>query len=158
MSSDEHHLSASTDDPLALLRGCHRRILALLDDYALLVAGDGSVADRTALIGRLGNQLRAHTRVEAELFYPALGDAPEMLRQAHADYDSLVAQIEGLAARTPGAAGVDQQVAALGKAVRAHVALEEQRLFPLAAGVDRQALGPRMAVRLAQLLGEQGPD
>ena len=140
-------------DALALLRSDHRRCEALFADYDRLVRGGASPADRDALIARIGGVLRAHAQVENELFYPALGLADG--DRAHADHERALALLEQVAA---GAGTTDALVAELIAAVRDHVAFEEAELFPRAVGIDLSELGARMAVRRAELQGDQGPD
>jgi len=159
MSADTTSSPApSTQDALAVLRADHRRADALFADYARLIGGPASAADRSAMISRIGALLRAHSQIEAELFYPALGDDGSDIDHAQADHDRMLSELERLAARAPGGAGVDGQVAQLSKAFKAHAAFEESRLFPRAAGLDLAALGARLAVRRGELLGDQGYD
>jgi Hemerythrin HHE cation binding domain len=152
---------ASTQDALQLLRADHRRIEALLDDCTRLASdetGSHSSADRSGLVARLGALLQSHAQVELELFYPALDATPESVevaRQEHACITELLGRVVAAEQAHP---AFGQQVAALGQAVRAHVSDEEEHLFATAGSMDLQAVGARMAVRRAELMGEQGVD
>jgi iron-sulfur cluster repair protein YtfE (RIC family) len=151
--------AASTQDALQLLRADHRRIDALLNDCARL-AGErsSSRADRSGLLMRLGALLLAHAQIEKELFYPALEAAPMAIDDAHTDHDEIEAQFRRLNIGELPASDFGKGVATLTQLVREHVAEEEQQLFPHAQPLDSQELGTRMALRRAQLLGDQGED
>lgn len=142
------------DDALDLLRADHQRMAALLDDLQRVAEDHGGDADRSGLVASLGALLQAHAQIEQELVYPALpvNDAAQA-REDHAELQALLlALVEG------GAAGFGLRLGALARELRAHLADEEQRLFPLLQGVDRQDLGQRLATRRAELMGPQGVD
>jgi len=155
------HQCASSQDALQLLQADHRRIAGLLDDCTRLAADDSgshSGADRSGLVARLGALLQAHAQVEQELFYPAIQATPQALEQARLDHAHVAELLGRLVADEQEHAHFAENLAALVAAVRAHVAEEEEHLFPAAATLDLQALGARMAVRSAELMGEQGVD
>ena len=49
-------------------------------------------------------------------------------------------------------------LSALGEALQAHQAHEEERLWPALPPDELQALGTRLALRRAELMGDQGVD
>jgi hypothetical protein len=140
---------ARTHDALEMLREDHRRLQQLCEEYASLVTGDASAADRSGLLARIGGRLRIHARIEDEIFYPAL-PAGETLAQARAEHQRLDAQLRALAESS----GDDGGVAALSEALRHHAAFEEQQLFPLAEGLDLAELGRRLRARRVELTGD----
>jgi hemerythrin superfamily protein len=149
----------STQDALQLLRADHRRIDALLNDCARLAgARSSSRADRSGLLMRLGALLLAHAQIEKELFYPALAAAPMAVDDAHTDHDEIEAQFKRLNIGELPASDFGERVATLAQLVREHLAEEERELFPRAQPLDLRELGTRMALRRAQLLGDQGED
>lgn len=138
-----------THDALEMLREDHRRLQQLCEEYASLVTGDASAADRSGLLARIGGRLRIHARIEDEIFYPAL-PAGETLAQARAEHQQLDAQLRRLAE----SAGADGGVAALSEALRRHAEFEERQLFPLARGLDLGELGRRLRARRVELTGD----
>lgn len=155
---------ASSQDALELLRADHRRIDKLIADCERLSAvGDtaadsGSDADRAGLVSRLAAVLKAHAQVEDELFYPALPAQAGVIGQARGDHAEMAALLQDLAQAQGDPAAYARSCAALAMAVRDHVVREEAELFPTARALDLAALGAHMAVRRAELLGEQGAD
>jgi hypothetical protein len=150
----------STQDALAVLRADHRRIEGLLADYARLAAGHASAADRSGIISRVAAQWLSHAQITQEVFYPALDASEPLLERARANHADIAAQLAHLSrqATLPENARIDAQVAALARAVASHLAFEEAKLFPCAAGLDLAALGTRLALRRGELLGDQGYD
>lgn len=151
----------STQDALQVLRSDHRRIEDMLMDCLRVAAdehGHAPSADRNGLLERLAARLQAHAQIEAELFYPALNADALTRDRAQLDHDELQGQLnELLAAKSPGEE-FERRLLALAQRVRAHISLEEAQLFPLAAALDLDALGARLAIRRGELLGEQGSD
>ncbi|BAL95856.1 hemerythrin domain-containing protein [Rubrivivax gelatinosus] len=138
-----------THDARELLREDHRRLQQLCEEYASLVEGDASAADCSGLLARIGGRLRIHARIEDEIFYPAL-PAGETLTQARAEHERLDRQLR----RLTESAQADGGVAALAEALRRHAAFEEERLFPLAEGLDLAELGKRLRARRVELTGD----
>lgn len=136
-------------DARELLREDHRRLQELCDEYATMVEGDASAADRSGQIARIGGRLRIHARIEDEIFYPALPPG-ETLQQARAEHEALDRHLRRLAE----SAGADGGVAALAEALRRHAAFEEEKLFPLADGLDLAELGRRLRARRVELTGD----
>lgn len=149
----------STQDAIQFLSADHRQIEALLADCAQAAEGEGGTADRAGLLGRLAVRLRAHETIEHELFYPALEgfiDA-DVLERAAADHARIDARLEAIASSEADAAAA---LAELSQWVRQHVQFEERELFALAASaLDLSALGTKLALRRAKLLGgDEGAD
>jgi len=140
---------ARTHDARELLREDHRRLQQLCDEYAALVDGDASAADRSGMLARIGGRLRIHARIEDEIFYPAL-PAGETLARARAEHEQLERQLR----RLTESAGADGGVRALAEALRRHAAFEEEQLFPLAEGLDLAELGRRLRARRVELTGD----
>ena len=149
--------AATAEDALELLRNDHRTIDGLLE---LLTTEGRGASDRHGLLSRLGALLRAHARIEDEIFYPALADRVEAgaLRQAEAEHAQIATLLEALAAVDPSRSGFDARALALAEAVRRHVTTEENQLMPRSAGLDLQELGDRLARRRAVLLTDLAVD
>ena len=153
--------SASTQDALDLLHDDHRRIDDMLADCERLAASpQASSADRSGLISRLGALLIAHGQLEQQLFYPALGAPAAEIDDAVAEHEAIKQYLQRLSDVEAPPASLDECVKALAHAVREHVSEEERHLFARArsSGIDLHELGSQLALRRAELLGDQGVD
>ena len=143
----------SSSDALALLRDDHRHIEAMLQDCAALGDGRPSEADRSGLLMRLGAMLLNHARLEEELFYPALQLSAMAREDARTDHMEIELQFRQLAIGGLSDAEFRARTATLTQLVSGHVLAEEEQLFPRAGALSLE-LGPRMARRRAELLGD----
>ena len=148
---------------LELLMTDHRAAEDLFSQYEDEKGGDEDT--RRRLSQRICAQLRAHTQLEEELFYPFLRESLEdddmdLVEEAQVEHSSakdLIEQIEG-------AGGIDEEydakVKVLGEYIKHHVNEEENEIFPRIPddqeGLD--ALGREMASRKAELAEEMGLD
>jgi hypothetical protein len=142
-------------DATELLKQDHREALGLFAAYDR--TRDASA--RLALVARICMALKAHMRLEEELFYPAVRDASdddELIDDAIGEHDeakSLVVRLEG---RTDSDARLTRDVHALKAAVEQHVVVEEADILLRAKEtvLDRLDLGRQMAVRRTELFAE----
>ena len=149
----------STEDALALLRGDHRRIEALLGQCLQSAEPGAAVAaDRSGVLARLSTQLSAHMKIEQELFYPALAGAPKIGRPAVAEHAEIEARLKTLATLDLNGEDFAERLASLAELVRDHFEHEEAELFSAAKSLDLQDLGTRLATRRGELLGDMGMD
>jgi hemerythrin-like domain-containing protein len=104
-------------------------------------------------------QLRVHTALEEEVFYPALREAiddEDILNEAAVEHETagmLIEQLENMPEDDP---NFHATFTVLGEYVRHHVAEEESEIFSAASqsGLDLQALGERMHERREEMAGE----
>ncbi len=151
----------TTQNALQVLHCDHLRLDALLCDCMRLATaegGDAPSADRSALLERVSALLRAHSQLEAELFYPTLRLDDEALDAAHLDHEEMLVQLASLVAMQSREDHYTASLQALIQLVRGHVRFEVEQLFPLAAQHDLSDLGARLAVRRGELLDHQGFD
>ena len=102
--------------------------------------------------------MAVHTKVEEEVFYPAIKakidqDEIDEALVEHQAADALALEIQEM----DGSEDLyDAKVHVLGEQVRHHVEEEEEEMFEEAkkAGLDLDALGERMAARQDELLNE----
>jgi hemerythrin superfamily protein len=152
--------SAREQDAIALLKSDHKKVKALFSEFDKL-KDDGADEDKAAIVAQICNELKIHTTIEEEIFYPAVRKAIEdsdLMDEAlveHAGAKELIAQLEG--------AAVDDdlysaKVTVLGEQIDHHVKEEESSMFPKAqkAKVDTAALGAKMAQRKMALMEEMG--
>lgn len=144
-------------DAVALLKADHRKVEGLFEDFEKATKPDR----KQALAQQICMELKIHTILEEEIFYPACeGKIDEdLVAEAYVEHDAakvLIAQIEE---STPDAEFFDAKVKVLSEEIEHHVEEEEKRMegmFAQArkAGLDMDALGERMAARKAVLMDE----
>ena len=152
--------SAGEQDAIALLKSDHRQVKALFSEFDKL-KDDGAEEDKAAIVAQICKELKIHTAIEEEIFYPAVRKAIEdsdLMDEAlveHAGAKDLVAQLED--------ATVDDdlytaKVTVLGEQIEHHVQDEEGSMFPKAktAKVDMATLGAKMTQRKTALMEEMG--
>jgi len=158
MASTDASASAREQDAIALLKSDHKKVKALFSEFDKL-KDDGANEDKAAIVAQICKELKIHTAIEEEIFYPAVRNAIEdsdLMDEAlveHAGAKDLVAQLED--------AAVDDdlynaKVTVLGERIDHHVKEEESSMFPKAqkAKVDTAALGAKMTQRKTVLMEE----
>ncbi|MFC0168389.1 hemerythrin domain-containing protein [Pseudoduganella danionis] len=137
-----------TQDALAMLKADHQQVATLFADFEAL--SDRSKVSKKRLADQICAALRLHTRLEEEIFYPAVRgpvDDDDLMDEAlveHAAAKDLIAQIEEL---DPGDELYDARIKVLSEQIAHHVEEEEGQMFPEVkkSGVDLAALGQQMA-------------
>ena len=144
-------------DAIALLKADHRKVEGLFADFEKAT----QASRKEALAQQICLELKIHTIIEEEIFYPACEGKVEedLLAEAYVEHDAakvLIAQIEE---STPDAEFYDAKVKVLSEEIVHHVEEEEKRMegmFAQArkAGLDMDALGEQMAARKRSLTDE----
>ena len=158
-----HTKADQNEDAITLLTADHAKVKKLFKEYADLKEEGGSAEEKSALVTRICNELKIHTEIEEEIFYPAVRkaiDDSDLMDEAlveHAGAKELIAQ---LADMSPDDELFDARVTVLGEQIQHHVKEEEGEMFPKArkAKVDSEALGVRMAERKTELMAEAESD
>ena len=158
-----HTKAAPTEDAITLLTTDHAKVKKLFKEFESLKEGDGSDADKSALVTQICNELKVHAEIEEEIFYPAVrkaiedGDLMDEALVEHAGAKELIAQLEDM---SPDDELYDAKVTVLGEQIQHHVKEEEGEMFPKArkAKVDGEALGVQMTERKAELMVELESD
>jgi hemerythrin superfamily protein len=142
-------------DAVAMLKADHRKVEGLFEAFEEATAA----GQKRKLAEQICMELKIHTILEEEIFYPACEGKVEedLLAEAYVEHDSakvLIAQIED---SEPAAEFYDAKVKVLSEEIEHHVEEEEKRIegmFSQArkAGLDMDALGEQMAQRKEQLL------
>lgn len=144
-----------SEDAIALLKNDHRAVEKLFKDFED-AKGDSR---KETLARRICLELSVHTKIEEEIFYPALEgkiDA-DQLKEAYVEHDAaklLIAEIEAGNGKSDDF--FDAKVQVLSEQVEHHVKEEEEELFPQVrkADIDLKALGAELEQRKKELLKE----
>jgi hemerythrin superfamily protein len=147
-------------DAIAMLTADHKKVKKLFSDFDKLKE-KGSDEDKSAIVEQICGELKVHTELEEEIFYPAVRKAIEdsdLMDEAlveHAGAKDLIAQLEDA---TPDDDLYDAKVTVLGEQIDHHVKEEEGDMFPKAkkAKVDTEALGATMLKRKMALMAKMG--
>ena len=145
-------------DCLDLLIADHNRFRGTFARFRTAHEAD-NVPEMAKLVGLMSQDLRIHTTIEEEIFYPAAHDLSEEIGetvdeglQEHHVADVLDEEIKGL---TPGADEWVAKVMVLIESVEHHAEEEEKELFPsVRSNTDadfREQLGQRMDARRAEM-------
>ena len=128
--------TALSDKPLPgslatdLLRADHQAVSTLFDDYQQALDDDSP--SRVTIARAICMQLELHGRVESELFYPLVREEdPDLISESMQDHEDIAALIAALRDASGEEEGFDARIFELMDLVEAHVATEEDELFPL---------------------------
>ena len=152
-------MPAPVQDAVALLKADHQKVAKLFEDFEKAASANR----KQNLAAQICLELKVHTILEEEIFYPACEGRIEddLLKEAYVEHDAakvLIAQIE---VSTPEDEFYDSKVKVLSEEIEHHVEEEEKRIdgmFSQArkAGLDMDALGAEMAARKKELMDEAG--
>lgn len=145
-------------DAIALLEGDHTAVQRLFKRFEKLKDGEDS-QDKADLVKFICEQLKVHTQIEEEIFYPAVREAigeDELMDEAEVEHAGAKETISQLESMQPGDALYDAKVSVLGEYVNHHIKEEEGRMFPKVrkSGLDTKALGSQLMERKQELQGE----
>lgn len=150
-------------DAVALLMADHKRVHGIFEEFKKFAESDSDeyVEFKQELIKMACDELKIHTTIEEEIFYPAvrraLPDEDDLLNEAeveHAGAKNLIAQLEDADASD---AMTCAKFTVLTEYIEHHVREEEGEMFPKVrkSGLDLVSLGKKMAARKAELQEEK---
>ena len=146
-------------EAVAILKADHENVQQLFKEYEELAEQQAAPKEREALAAMICAELTIHTKIEEEIFYPAirevLGDE-EMLSEAiveHSSAKDLIAQLADMSAEDE---FFDAKVKVLGEQIEHHVEEEQGEMFPKvqASKLDTVELGRRLFLRRQELVDE----
>jgi len=147
--------SRGKQDATHLLAEDHRKVEDLFEQFEK-ASGDGR---KEKLARQICTELKVHSMIEEEIFYPALRGkiSEDDLDEAYVEHDGAKALINEIEAGGPDEEFYDAKVKVLQEQIEHHVEEEEKsrgNLFQQAraADVDLEALGEQMAARKAELM------
>ncbi len=140
-----------------LLKSDHQKVKALFRQYE--AAGDRAYQTKKRIAEDVFTELEVHTRLEEELFYPAMKrktdqDGKDLVAEAVEEHHVVTTLIEELKGVDPKDERYDAKFTVLRENVEHHIEEEEGEMFPEAEEVlgDRlERLGTQMQDRKQQL-------
>ena len=147
----------TTVDAIDLLKQDHDRVERAFKQFEKMDRHDADACRR--LIRSVCEDLKVHTALEEEVFYPALRQAiddQDLMNEAAVEHETakmLIEQLDNMAADDP---SYYATFTVLGEYVRHHVKEEQGEMFPEAkkSKLDLAALGERMRSRKDELAGQ----
>ncbi len=144
-------------DAIVLLKADHKEVKTKFEAFKKLKKNKGSDAAKSKLVAQICLELTVHTRIEEEIFYPAVRAAikvNDLMDEAdveHEEAKGLIAQLKNM---QPADDHYDAKVTVLGENIDHHVEEEHEEMFPKArkSKVDLIALGAQLAKRKKELL------
>jgi hemerythrin superfamily protein len=143
-------------DAIALLRDDHKTVSKLFEEFDALV-GKSAKVKKLKLARTICRELKIHTRIEEEIFYPAvnavLPKEQDLLDEAQVEHDGAKHLIEQIDAMEPGDELFDAKVTVLAEYIKHHVKEEHEEMFPKVkkTSLDLRELGMRLSFRKAEL-------
>ena len=149
---------------IQLLKDDHKKVRGLLAELEATTAR--GVKKRTQLLATIGKELRVHTRLEEEIFYPAFKAAGEKseddkmyfeaLEEHRAAGDLVLPDLENT---EPSSDRFSGRAKVLKELIEHHADEEEKEMFPrarkLMSAAEINALGAEMEARKRQLMAAQ---
>ena len=144
-------------DAIALLKADHREVEELFAKFEK-ASGDGR---KQKLAEQICTELKIHTMIEEEIFYPALDGKidDDLLKEAYVEHDGAKVLINDIMAGGADEEYYDAKVKVLSEEIEHHVEEEEkpkEGMFAQArdADVDLVELRDRMAARKEELMAQ----
>jgi hemerythrin superfamily protein len=141
----------------------HKKVQKLFKDFEKLDREDTEACQE--LVNTACTELKVHSMIEKELFYPAVRDQVEkeededLLNEAEVEHQTVDQLVETLEGMDPGDAMYAAHFTVLSEYVKHHVQEEEKEMFPRVKkmkSLDLDALGEEMKSRKQELMTEFG--
>lgn len=143
-------------DAIALLKADHRKVEDLFEQFE-----SARKSAQAKIAEQICNELKVHTIIEEEIFYPAVRGKIEedTLNEAYVEHDGAKVLVNDILASSPDDEFFEAKVKVLCEEIRHHVHEEEMRgegMFAQArdAGVDLVALRDQLLARKEELMGQ----
>jgi len=141
-------------DAIALLKADHRKVEELFEKFE-----NARASSQAKIAEQICNELKIHTMIEEEIFYPSLRGKIEKdsLNEAYVEHDGAKLLVNDILASNPDDDYYEAKVKVLSEEIKHHVHEEEMRIegmFAQAreAGVDLVELRDRMLARKTELM------
>lgn len=143
-------------DAIALLKADHRKVEELFEQFE-----KASSPKKKTIAHQICIELKIHTMIEEEIFYPAFRGKIEddTLDEAYVEHDGAKVLVNDIEAASPGDDFFDAKVTVLSEEIKHHVREEEKPSDGMFAqcrktDVDLVALRDKLLARKAELLAQ----
>jgi hemerythrin superfamily protein len=148
---------AKATGAIELLKEQHDKVKKAFKEFEKLDREDSEKQQQ--LVQSVCEDLKVHTTLEEELFYPAARaaiDDEDILNEAQVEHETAKMLIEQLENMGPDDPNFHATFTVLGEYVMHHVKEEEGEMFPQVkkTDLDLEELGARMRSRMEELMGE----
>jgi len=149
---------SKTANAIDLLKADHEKVKKAFREFDKMDRADTEACRE--LVTSVCQDLRVHTTLEEEIFYPALREAIEdedIMNEAAVEHETAKMLIEQLENMEPDDPNYIATFTVLGEYVMHHVKEEEDEMFPQAKKakeLDLEALGEQMRARKEELTAE----
>jgi hemerythrin-like domain-containing protein len=148
---------AKAGGALEMLKEDHDKVKKAFKEFEKLDREDTETLRQ--LVQTVCEELKVHTTLEEEIFYPAVREAiddEDIMNEAQVEHETakmLIEQLENMGADDP---NYHATFTVLGEYVKHHVKEEEDEMFPEAKKTDLnfEELATRMRERKTELMGE----
>jgi hemerythrin superfamily protein len=156
-SSAKSASTARSQDAIALLKADHREVEKLFSQYEK--AKDE--AQKEEIAGQICLELRVHTQIEEELFYPTSREFledDEIVNEAIVEHQAAKDLIDQIETMDPSDEMYDAKVSVLKEQIEHHVEEEEKEYFPQVqkTDMDLKGVGEQLKTRKEELMAEMG--
>ena len=147
--------TTKAQDAIGLLKADHAKVEGLFDQFEKTRSDDKKVS----LAKEICLELKIHTSIEEELFYPAAREAiddNDLLDEAEVEHQSAKDLISQIEQGSPDDEKWSARVTVLGEYIKHHVKEEHTELFPEVrkTDIDLEELGQQMLARKKELKTE----
>ncbi len=144
-------------EAISMLKEDHARVDKAFKEFEKLDREDSATAQQ--IVKMVCEELKVHTTLEEEIFYPAVREAiddEDIMNEASVEHETAKMLIEQLENMQPDDPNYHATFTVLGEYVRHHVEEEEGEMFPAAkkGDLDFEDLAQRMKQRKEELMGE----
>jgi hypothetical protein len=148
---------AKAKGAIEILKEQHDKVKKSFKEFEKLDREDTETQQQ--LVQATCEDLKIHTTLEEEVFYPAARDAIEdedIMNEAQVEHETAKMLIEQLENMGPDDPNFHATFTVLGEYVMHHVKEEEGEMFPQVkkADLDLEELGTRMRARMQELMGQ----
>lgn len=144
-----------------ILKEDHDEVKKIFKQFKQLVEDDAPPSEKAVLVKKACNMLLVHTKIEEDIFYPAVRRAikdNELMDEAEVEHSGAKMLVNQLLDMLPGEELYDARFIVLGEQVKHHIKEEEDKMFAEAedADVDLDRLGRQIEKLKAKLEDEMG--
>ena len=160
MKRKQSRPTRKSSNAVAMLQEDHQKVLKLFKQFQNMAEDGDESEGKSRLVKTICEELKVHTTLEEEIFYPAVREAVGeelIMDEALVEHESAKTLIEQLEGMHPGDEHYDAKVVVLGEYVKHHVQEEQGEIFPKvkkSKEIDLTALGEELATRKRELMGD----